>query len=67
MFSDKNEFKESFLKRIEMSLGKAFPDSTKRDQFHILGNMIREHISTNWIQTNEHYRLNQKSRCIIYP
>ncbi|KUP05452.1 maltodextrin phosphorylase [Bacillus coahuilensis p1.1.43] len=62
MFSDKNEFKESFLKRIEMSLGKAFPDSTKRDQFHILGNMIREHISTNWIQTNEHYRLNQKKQ-----
>ncbi|WP_335872900.1 glycogen/starch/alpha-glucan phosphorylase [Bacillus sp. 2205SS5-2] len=61
MFFDKSEFKEAFLKRLEMSYGKAFPHTTKRDQFHTLGHMIREYISMNWIHTNEHYRLqNQK-------
>ncbi|MEI5909593.1 glycogen/starch/alpha-glucan phosphorylase [Bacillus spongiae] len=61
MFSDKTDFKEAFLKRLEMSYGKPFPHTTKRDQFHTLGNMIREYISMNWIHTNEHYRLqNQK-------
>lgn len=53
MFSDKNEFKNSFLKRLEMMYGKTFAESTKRDQYQTLGNMVREHISSHWIQTNE--------------
>ncbi|OHR73351.1 glycogen phosphorylase [Bacillus sp. HMSC76G11] len=53
MFSNKNEFKDSFLKRLEMSYGKKFAESTKRDQYQTLGNMVREHISSNWISTNE--------------
>lgn len=53
MFSNKNEFKDSFLKRLEMSYGKKFAESTKRDQYQTLGNMVREHISSNWITTNE--------------
>ncbi|MRX72439.1 glycogen/starch/alpha-glucan family phosphorylase [Bacillus lacus] len=53
MFSNKDEFKDSFLKRIEMMYGKSFQESTRRDQFQVLGNMVREHISSNWILTNE--------------
>jgi starch phosphorylase len=53
MFSNKNQFKDSFLKRLEMSYGKKFAESTKRDQYQTLGNMVREHISSNWITTNE--------------
>ncbi|MGM7636300.1 glycogen/starch/alpha-glucan phosphorylase [Bacillus sp. Hm123] len=55
MFSNKEEFKANFLKRIERSYGKSFQDSTLSDQFQTLGNMVREYISSNWIQTNEQY------------
>lgn len=53
MFSNKENFKDSFLKRLEMMYGKKFDESTKRDQYQTLGNMVREHISSNWITTNE--------------
>ncbi len=62
MFSDKNEFKEEFLKRLEMMYGKTFPESTTQDQFFTLGSMIREYVSMNWIQTNEQYRLNHNKQ-----
>ncbi|PLR79414.1 glycogen phosphorylase [Bacillus sp. V3-13] len=56
MFSNKEEFKALFLQRLELTYGKSFNDSTKWDQFHTLGSMIREYISLDWIQTNERYR-----------
>ncbi|RYI25234.1 glycogen/starch/alpha-glucan phosphorylase [Bacillus infantis] len=57
MFSDKEEFKEVFLTRLEMTSGKSFPDSTKRDQYQTLGHMVREYVSMNWINTNERSRM----------
>ncbi|RIW35616.1 glycogen/starch/alpha-glucan phosphorylase [Bacillus salacetis] len=62
MFSDKNDFKEVFLKRLEMMYGKTFPESTSRDQYFTLGNIIREYISINWIGTNEQYRFNNQKQ-----
>ncbi|MEH7124203.1 glycogen/starch/alpha-glucan phosphorylase [Bacillus sp. JJ1773] len=59
MFSNKEEFKESFLKRLEMICGKSFGESTKRDHYFTIGNMIREYVSTSWINTNERYRSNR--------
>lgn len=56
MFSNKVGFKEIFLKRLEMLCGKSFNDSTERDQYETLGQMIRECVSNNWILTNERYR-----------
>jgi starch phosphorylase len=56
MFSNKEEFKAAFLKKLEMMYGKRFEESTVRDQYNTLGNMIREYISKNWIQTNEKNR-----------
>jgi glycogen phosphorylase len=56
MFSNKEEFKKVFLKKLEMMYGKRFEESTVRDQYNTLGNMIREYISKNWIQTNEKNR-----------
>ena len=60
MFSNKEEFKKHFLKRLEMMCGKSFDESTNGDQFDTLGHMIREYVSKDWIQTNERYRSNQK-------
>ncbi|MFO1444273.1 glycogen/starch/alpha-glucan phosphorylase [Bacillus sp. Bva_UNVM-123] len=57
MFSNKEEFKAAFLKKLEMMCGKSFKESSNLDQYFTLGNMLREHISTNWIKTNERYRV----------
>ncbi|MDQ0231099.1 glycogen/starch/alpha-glucan phosphorylase [Metabacillus malikii] len=56
MFSNKDSFKECFLKRLESMCGKGFEESTTRDKYHTLGNMVREYISSKWIETNERYR-----------
>ncbi len=55
MFSNKHEFQQAFLKRLEMMCGKPFNESTKSDHFVTLGHMIREFVSTNWIHTKEKY------------
>lgn len=65
MFSNKKEFTDTFLKRLEMTCGKSFKESTKRDHYHTLGNMIREYVSSSWIQTNESYR-SAKEKQVYY-
>ncbi len=62
MFSSKENFKENFLKRLEMMSGKRFDKSTARDQYNTLGNMVREYISSNWIETNEFSRSNDQKK-----
>ncbi|MGM0903259.1 MAG: glycogen/starch/alpha-glucan phosphorylase [Bacillota bacterium] len=62
MFSNKAEFKIAFLKKFEMTFGKSFSESTKREQFQTLGHMIREYVSSDWIQTNEQYRSTGKKQ-----
>ena len=56
MFSNTEMFKHVFLQKLEMMYGKTFTESTPRDQYNTLGNMIREYISSNWIRTNETQR-----------
>ncbi|EZP76582.1 glycogen phosphorylase [Parageobacillus genomosp. 1] len=65
MFSNKDEFKKAFLKRLETLCGKRFEESTLRDQYNTLGNMVREYISQNWIQTNERNRA-RKQKQVYY-
>ncbi|WP_026561818.1 glycogen/starch/alpha-glucan phosphorylase [Bacillus sp. J37] len=62
MFSSKDSFKDNFLKRLESMCGKGFEEATKRDQYHTLGNMVREYISSKWIETNELYRSENKKQ-----
>ncbi|WP_226670287.1 glycogen/starch/alpha-glucan phosphorylase [Metabacillus litoralis] len=62
MFSNSDRFKESFLKRLESMCGKGFEETTKRDQYLTLGNMVREYISSKWIETNELYRSENKKQ-----
>ncbi|MCX8046039.1 MAG: glycogen/starch/alpha-glucan phosphorylase, partial [Anoxybacillus gonensis] len=62
MFTNKEEFKQTFLKRLEMMYGKRFWESTVLDQYNTLGHMIREYISKHWIQTNERYRAEHKKQ-----
>jgi len=62
VFTNKEEFKAVFLKKLEMMHGKRFEESTVRDQYQTLGNMVREYISQNWIQTNERCRANNHKK-----
>lgn len=62
MFSDKDAFKEAFLKKLEMTCGKSFGESTEKDQYFALGQLVREHISTEWINTNERYRIDKEKQ-----
>ncbi|MBP2243021.1 starch phosphorylase [Cytobacillus eiseniae] len=65
MFSSKEGFKEAFLKKLEMTCGKSFGESTKRDHYSTLGQMVREYVSTSWINTNERYRMG-KGKQVYY-
>lgn len=61
MFSSTESFKAAFLEKLETTYGKSFKDSTTRDQYNTLGHMVREYISSRWIDTNEKVRAdNQK-------
>ncbi|MCM3670165.1 glycogen/starch/alpha-glucan phosphorylase [Mesobacillus maritimus] len=62
MFANKLEFKEAYLKKLEMTFGTIFTESTKREQFQTLGLMIREYVSANWIQTGDLYRQEGKKQ-----
>ncbi|WP_309089427.1 glycogen/starch/alpha-glucan phosphorylase [Domibacillus sp.] len=60
MFSDKQAFQDSFKKRLEQSYSTSFQDSTRSQQFVTLSSMVREYISSEWIETNERYRKSNK-------
>ncbi|MBN8436412.1 glycogen/starch/alpha-glucan phosphorylase [Priestia flexa] len=62
MFSNKESFQKVFLKKLEMTYGKSFKESTVQDQYHTLGNMVREYISSDWIATNEAQRSNHSKQ-----
>jgi glycogen phosphorylase len=65
MFSNTTEFKDTFLKRLNMVCGKSFSDSSERDHYQTLGIMIREFVSNDWIKTNERY-LAAKEKQVYY-
>ncbi|MGG3470326.1 glycogen/starch/alpha-glucan phosphorylase [Neobacillus pocheonensis] len=56
MFSNKESFKSVFIEKLETMYAKSFKESTLRDQYNTLGNMVREYISSEWISTNERNR-----------
>lgn len=65
MFSNKEMFKAAFITRVEMLCGKSFSESSARDHYQTLGQMIREYVSNDWITTNERY-LATKSKQVYY-
>ncbi|PAE34245.1 glycogen/starch/alpha-glucan phosphorylase [Bacillus sp. 7884-1] len=65
MFSNPTEFKNHFLKRVNMVCGKSFSESSERDHYQTLGIMIREYVSHDWIKTNERY-LAAKEKQVYY-
>ncbi|MBM6618046.1 glycogen/starch/alpha-glucan phosphorylase [Bacillus suaedaesalsae] len=62
MFSSKEQFKRRYLQRLEMMYGKRFEDTTVMEQYHALGQLVREAISSRWIETNEAYRTTKQKQ-----
>ncbi|MBW7641472.1 glycogen/starch/alpha-glucan phosphorylase [Geobacillus thermoleovorans] len=62
MFADKETFQRAFVTRVEALCGKPFAESTARDHYHVLGHMVREHISRHWIATNERCRAERRKQ-----
>ncbi len=56
MFTDKERFKEAFCEKLETIHGKSVKEATITDEYITLGTMIREHLTRNWIATNNRYR-----------
>ena len=49
------EFKKTFLRRMEVSVGTYLPLSTKREQYMALAFSVRDHLISNWIKTRNIY------------
>ncbi|KAA0543150.1 glycogen/starch/alpha-glucan phosphorylase [Bacillus sp. BGMRC 2118] len=62
MFSSKEQFKHRYLQRLEVMYGKRFEDTTVMEQYHALGQLVREAISSRWIETNERYRTSKQKQ-----
>lgn len=65
MFSSTEEFKRTFLKKLDMLVGKRISESSLMDHYQTLGSMIREFVSNDWIATNERY-LAAKGKQVYY-
>ena len=54
MFKSKQTFKTMFTERLETKLGKNIKDANNNDVYKTLAQVIREHVSNDWIDTNNH-------------
>ncbi|NLC96780.1 MAG: glycogen/starch/alpha-glucan phosphorylase [Erysipelotrichaceae bacterium] len=53
MYSSKTEFINDFRKRMEETYGRTVETSDKTEKYMVLGNMIRDYASVNWMKSKE--------------
>ncbi|OEH84617.1 glycogen phosphorylase [Desulfuribacillus stibiiarsenatis] len=56
MFSNTEEFKTGFSKKLAALTGTNIEDASYNDIYTTIGSMVREYISSNWMDTNHQYR-----------
>ena len=59
---NKRNFKKLFREKILEVYGKKVVDATPQEQYNALGMIIKNHISTQWIDTNEKNRVADKKQ-----
>lgn len=52
-FSNKEEFKKEFKRRIVEKYGRSFEQAHKTEKYMVLGTMVRDYASVNWKTTKE--------------
>ncbi|MDY6393114.1 MAG: glycogen/starch/alpha-glucan phosphorylase [Bacilli bacterium] len=65
MFDNKQDFKETFSRRLEEKYGRTVPDSHITERYDILGEMVRDFAGIEWRDSREQI-LNQDRRQLIY-
>jgi starch phosphorylase len=53
VFKTKDSFTKEFKKRLKQTYLKDLQDSTIRERYNILGNLVRDEISKDWVNTNK--------------
>ena len=66
MFFSKEDFKATFTNRLEKKFGKTINDATTNDVYKTLGQLIREHVSKNWIETTNYYQENHEKQVYYF-
>ncbi|MFZ5969720.1 MAG: glycogen/starch/alpha-glucan phosphorylase [Bacillota bacterium] len=55
MIISKENFKETFLKKLQTMHGVSIEDASPIQKYTALGRIVRDYISEKWIETNAHY------------
>jgi len=64
-FENKDIFQDAYKTRTEQIYGIKFQETSLHQRYVALGTLIREYISTNWIETNEAIK-NQQKKQVYY-
>ncbi|MEG6585393.1 glycogen/starch/alpha-glucan phosphorylase [Dendrosporobacter sp. 1207_IL3150] len=56
MLLNKEEFKDAFINKLQTMCGKSIDEACNNDKYIALASVVRDCISSNWIQTNKMYR-----------
>ncbi|WP_031514567.1 glycogen/starch/alpha-glucan phosphorylase [Desulfofalx alkaliphila] len=55
MFSNKENFKRSFLEKLQTMYAISLEESSDSERYMVLGSLVRDYVSKNWVKTNKHY------------
>ena len=66
MFSNKKMIQEAFVDKLHTMLGKGLKDSTQYDKYVALSYVVRDHISRNWLSTNQRYKRENKKQVYYF-
>ncbi len=66
MFFSKENFIHDFTNRLEKKFGKNIMEATKNDIYITLGQLIREHVSKNWIDTTTYYHKHKEKQVYYF-
>ena len=66
MFCSIEDFKTTFKKRLETKLSKSINDATNNDVYKTLGQLVRENVSKNWIDTTTYYQENKQKQVYYF-
>ncbi len=55
MLTDKEQFKVTFVDRLQALHGKSLEEASAQDKYNALGSLIRDYIGKRWVNTNRQY------------
>lgn len=59
LFKDKETFTRNFCQRIETKYAIPYEESSLRQKYQVLGEMVQDKIGENWLKTRKKYRAEQ--------